>query len=154
MNSIKGSQLRKVVLVSKRNVNDTMMRERGHGSDSCRLLSTSLSGSRHKQTTVLAPKTTTGPETTSLVPERLNSIAYNQPNSSYRGKTRRETHLPLSREVTVTSGNANQEGIVGLEDVRSNGGDLSRRAWRMHFGQNFLRQGLSDSAIFVNVCIS
>jgi len=71
MNGIKGSQLRKVVLVSKRNVDDTMMRERRHGSDSCRLLSTSLTSSRHKQTTVLAPKTAASPKTTSLVPERL-----------------------------------------------------------------------------------
>lgn len=57
----------------------------------------------------------------------------------------RGTHLPLGREVTVTSGDTDQERVVGLEDVGGDDRDFSALGRRIHFGQNILRQCLSDS---------
>lgn len=71
MNVVEGSQLSKVVLVSEGDVDNTVVSERGHGSDGGGFLSSSLSSSGHEQTSVLAPESSGSPETTSLVPEGL-----------------------------------------------------------------------------------
>lgn len=76
--------------VTKRHVNHSVVSQGGHGSKGGRLLTTSGRGSGDEQTSELAVETTSLPLGTGSIPEGL----------------------PLSREVSVAGGDADQKGIV------------------------------------------
>lgn len=52
--------------------------------------------------------------------------------------------LPLGRVVAVPGGDAEEEGVVGLEDVGSDDWDVLVGARGVHLGQHFLGQGFFD----------
>jgi hypothetical protein len=79
-------------LVSKGDVDETVVGEGGEGGNRSGFLPTSNGSSGDEDTCVLAPEGTGLPLTAGLVPEGL----------------------PLGGEVTVTSGNAKEEAIVRL----------------------------------------
>lgn len=108
-------------LVAQRNVDQAMMGQSAHGSDSGRLLTTAEGASRDEETGVLAPETALGPDAAGLVPPSL----------------------PLGGEVTVAGRDAEEEGIV-LEQLlwlRNGVGGLGRS---VHQGENIVGQGLRD----------
>ncbi|KAI7165207.1 Minor allergen Cla h [Hortaea werneckii] len=111
-------------LVAQRHVDDAVVGEGGHGSNDGALLATTLGGGGDEHTGV--PWTTLGtvlPLATSLVPESL----------------------PLSREVTVTGRDTEEEGIVLLESGWVLEGRDAAVLWRgVHLGQDLLWERLRD----------
>lgn len=83
-------------LVAKRNIDDAVVSESAHGSNSSAFLSSSLSPGAHENSCILAPISATLPLLTSAVPESS----------------------PLGWEVAVTSRNPHEESIVLLKDGR------------------------------------
>ncbi|ANB15925.1 hypothetical protein AWJ20_3569 [Sugiyamaella lignohabitans] len=79
-----------VVLITKRNIDDTMMGQGGQRVEDSDLLTTTGGTGRNKYTGIFTPESTRSPQTTSSIPEGL----------------------PLSGEVTITSGDTKQESIV------------------------------------------
>lgn len=116
--------LTKGVLVAKGNIDEAVVGESRHSSNGSGLLATTLGASRDEEAGVLAPIGTSGPLLASLVPEGLE----------------------LGREVSVTSGDAEQEGIILLE-LRGVGHrlDISGLGGSVHLGEDFIGEGLSDS---------
>jgi hypothetical protein len=111
-------------LVTKGNVDDSVVSEGAHGSESSALLSTALGAGADEQASVLAPEATALPLLAGVVPEGP----------------------PLRGEVAVASGNAHKESIVLLEDRRV--GDLGDRGVlgrSVHLGQNLLGESLGDA---------
>lgn len=96
-----------------------MVSESAHGGDSSGFLATTEGTGRDEQTSILAPETTSGPDAASLVPEGL----------------------PLRREVTVTGGNAEEEGIVLEQGLGLNDG-VAGLARSVHLGQDILGESL------------
>jgi hypothetical protein len=70
-----------------------MVSKSGQGSNGSRLLSTSLCATRDEKSCVFTPESATAPLPSSSVPEGL----------------------PLRREVSVTSWNAEEEGVIFCE---------------------------------------
>lgn len=91
----KVGELSKGVLVTQRHVEETVVGQSRHGSKSSALLATSLSSGTDEQAGVLAPVGTSLPLTTGGVPEGL----------------------PLSREVSVTGWDTEEESIVLLKSL-------------------------------------
>lgn len=114
-------ELTKSVLVAQRDVDETVVSESAHGRESGRFLATSLGASRDEQTGVLAPVTTSGPDATGLVPEGL----------------------PLRGEVTVASGDTEEDAIVGEELVRGHNG-VGGLGGSVHLGQDIIGERLGD----------
>lgn len=86
-----------------------------------------MGGGRDEDAGVFAPVATGLPLLACLVPESF----------------------PLGREVTITGGDAEEEGVIGLEGVGSderNGGGL---AGCVHFGEDFAGEGFLDSGALV-----
>jgi len=107
--------------VTQRNIDDSVVCEGGHGCYSCGFLSSSGSASGDEYSSILPVQTARGPELASGVPEGL----------------------PLCWEVTVTSGNTEQECIEGGEFLR--GDDFVVGLGRgVHLGEDLCRKGLSD----------
>lgn len=119
-------QLTEGGLVAQGNVDQAMVSKSAHGSESSGLLATTLGTGRDKQTGVLAPVATSGPDTTGLVPESL----------------------PLGGEVTVAGGDTEEESIVFGEVFRvsqhGDGGGLGRG---VHLGQDLVGEGLGDPIV-------
>lgn len=111
-------------LVAKRDVDDAVVGEGAHGSESSALLSTTLGAGRDEQASVLAPEAAGLPLTAGPVPEGP----------------------PLGGEVAVAGGDAHQEGIVlcedgGVGDLRD-GGVLGGS---VHLGEDLIGEGLGDA---------
>lgn len=121
MDLVEVGQLGEDGLVAERNVDETVVGESAHGSKAGRLLATTLSAGGNEETGVLAPVTTGGPDTTSAVPEGL----------------------PLGGEVTVASGDTEQDGVVLKESVGFGNG-VAGLGGSVHLGQNIVGEGLSD----------
>lgn len=99
-----------------------MVRKCGHGRDDGALLSTTLGTGGDEDADVLAPVTAGRPLLAGGVPEGL----------------------PLSGEVSVTSWDTEEEGIVLLEGVGVDDGDLGG-LWRsVHLGKDILWESLGD----------
>ena len=121
MNLVEVAELSENGLVAKGNVDETVVSESAHGGESSRLLATTLGAGGNEETGVLPPEAARGPDATSLVPEGL----------------------PLGREVTVTGGDTEQNGIVGKEvSGLSNG--VAGLGRSVHLAQDFLAEGLCD----------
>lgn len=121
VNLVQVAELGEYGLVAQRNVDEAVVSESAHRGKGSRLLTTTLSTGRHEETGVLAPEATSGPNATGLVPEGL----------------------PLSREVTVTGRDTEQNSVEG-EEVRGLNNGIASLGRSMHLGQNFLVEGLSD----------
>lgn len=110
-------------LVTERNVDDTVVRKSAHSGQGSALLATTLGGSGDEQTGVLTPVGTGLPLAAGLVPEGL----------------------PLGREVAVTGGDTEEEGVVLLEGLGVlEGGDLGRLWWGVHLLKHLLGEGLGN----------
>jgi hypothetical protein len=59
--------------------------------------------------------------------------------------------LPLCWEITVTSGDTEQEGVVLLESSRVLQDFIIRFWWSMHLAENFFRKCLRDSLMRVSI---
>ena len=90
------------------------MGEGAHGSEGCGLLTTACGCSADEEASVFTPEATGLPEMTSLVPKCL----------------------PLGGEVAVPGWDAKEEGVVGLEDVGGDGGEI-RFGRGVHLAQDF-----------------
>lgn len=121
MNLTQVGQLAENRLVAERDVDQAVVSKGAHGSKGSRLLATAQGGGRDEETGILAPVATGGPDAAGLVPESL----------------------PLGGEVTVASGDTDEDGIVFEENlgfgnrVRGFGGSV-------HFGQDLVGEGLGD----------
>lgn len=114
-------ELSKGGLVAQRDVEEAVVGESAHGSNGGRLLATTEGTSGDEQTGVLAPEATGGPDTAGAVPEGL----------------------PLSREVTVTGGDTEEDGIV-VKEVFGGGNGVGGLRGSVHLSENFLGKGLGD----------
>lgn len=108
-------------LVAQRDVEETVVSKGAHGTESSRLLATTESASGDEQTGVLAPEATSGPDATGTVPEGL----------------------PLSGEVTVASGNTEEDGIEG-EELLGSSNRVGGLGGSVHLSKNVIGEGLSD----------
>ena len=104
-----------------------------------------MTSSRYEDSCELSVQTAGSPEATSGVPKGLyiKTCALNHIHS---GQKKKGTHLPLCREVTVTSGDTKKERIesgefLGVDDFV----DGFRRC--VHLREDFLREGLGDSVV-------
>lgn len=122
MNLVEVGQLGEDGLVAERNVDETVVGEGAHGSKAGGLLTTTLGTGGNEETSVLAPVATGGPDTTSAVPEGL----------------------PLSGEVTVASGDTEENGVVLKEGVGLSNG-VAGLGGSVHLSQNIVGEGLGDS---------
>lgn len=121
VNLVQVAQLGEDGLVAEGNVDEAVVSEGAHRGKSSGLLTTTLGTGGDEETGVLAPEATSGPDATGLVPEGL----------------------PLSREVTVTGRDTEQNSVEGEEIGRLNNG-VAGLGRSVHLGQNFLVEGLSD----------
>ena len=125
-------ELREGILVAERNVDDAVMSEGAEGGDDSALLATTLGTAGHEDANVLAVEGATSPLAAGAVPEGL----------------------PLAREVTETCGDADQDGVVGLELL---GVAEDRHALRLSRGvqlsEDLLWEGLGDSVMRVEVSL-
>lgn len=109
------------VLVSERNIDDSVVGEGRDRVESSDFLPTTLSTGRNEDTGIFSREITRSPETTGRVDERF----------------------PLGREVSVTSGDTKEKSIVRFQDF---GGDDRIGGLRssIHLLENFIRKSLSD----------
>ena len=116
-------QVGECVLVSKGNVDETVVSEGAHGGNAGGLLATALGAGADEQTGVLAPESARGPLAASAV----------------------EESLPLGGEVAVACRDTEEDGVVLLErgGVAEEGhvGGLGRR---VHLGEDLLGESLGD----------
>lgn len=115
-------ELGKGSLVAQRDVDQAVVSESAHGSESSRLLTTTKGTGRDEQTGVLAPVATSNPDTAGAVPEGF----------------------PLGGEVTVASGDTEEEGVVA-EQLVGGGNGVGGLGGSVHLGQNLFGEGLLDS---------
>jgi hypothetical protein len=116
------SQQRERGLISQGDVDNAVMGHGAHGGDGSALLSATQGAGGDEEASVLAPVLAPLPLPACLVPEGL----------------------PLGGEVTVTGGDAEEEGVVCLEVVGLNGRVVGFGGG-VHFGENLLGEGLCDS---------
>ena len=112
---------RKGGLVTQRDVKETVVSKGTHGTEAGRLLATTKGTGRDEQTGVLAQEATRCPDATGAVPEGL----------------------PLRGEVTVPSGDTEENGIVRQELVGSRDG-VGGLGGSMHLSENIFWEGLLD----------
>lgn len=108
-------QLTEGGLVTQRDVEETVVSEGAHGSNGSGLLTTTEGTGGDEKTGILAPVTTSGPDTTGLVPEGL----------------------PLGREVTIASRDTEQNGIVLQQSVGLSNG-VAGLGGSVHLGQDLI----------------
>lgn len=108
-------------LVAKRDVDHAMVSKSAHSRQRSGLLATTHGPARDEQASILAPKATSSPDSAGLVPESL----------------------PLGREVTVTSGDTEEDGIV-LEEVLGLGNGVRGLGRGVHLAQDFIRKSLGN----------
>lgn len=123
------SQQPKRRLVAQWHVDEAMVRQRRHHGDGSALLAASHTGTRDKQTDILAPEGAGLPLSARAVPEGL----------------------PLGWHVAEASRYAEEEGVVGVQ-VFGTGECADGRVFgrRVHLGQDSLGEGLCDSAVDVS----
>ena len=128
--------------IAEGNEYDAVVGQSRESGDHGRLLSTTETGSGDEDTAILAVKFAPLPEPTSSIPEGLRE-GTSLVNRRLHLFLDRNTHLPLSREVTVTSGDTEEDGIELGKFVGAKDGIVGLRG-RIHLGQHFLREGLGD----------
>lgn len=146
MNLGQVAELGKRAAVSQRDEDDTVVRERGDRVADGRFLSTARRTRGDEHARKLARQGAFGPEFTRGVPKGLFEGGGDQISGHDTTAKPRidETHLPLSREVTVTSGDTKEVSV----EIRQLGDRNDRVVWfgrGVHFGEDFRREGLLDS---------
>lgn len=121
MDLVEVGELTECVLVTQRNVDEAVVGESAHASNSSGLLATSEGTGGDEQTGVLASVATSGPDGTGGIPEGL----------------------PLSGEVSVTSGNTEKDGVV-LQEVVGLSNGVAGLGRGVHLDQNLLRKSLAN----------
>lgn len=121
MDLLEVRELTKGGLVAQRNVEETVVSKSTHSTEAGRLLATTKSAGRDKQTSILAPVATRTPNATGTVPEGL----------------------PLRGEVTVASGNTKENGIELQELLGSHNG-VGGFGRSVHLSENVIGEGLGD----------
>ena len=116
--------------VAERDIDDAVVGEGAHGGDGGGFLTAAHGAGADEQAGVFAPEAAALPEAAGRVPECL----------------------PLGGEVAVAGGDAEEEGVVGLEDGRGDGGVVGL-GWSVHLGQDFLREGLANSGWLPSVML-
>ena len=124
MDLVQVGELTEGGLVSQRDIEEAVMSESAHGSDTGRLLTTALGTSGDEKTGIFAPVATGAPDSASLVPESL----------------------PLGREVTITSGDTEEDGIV-LKELVGFGNGVGGLGRSVHLGQNLIGESLGNSIL-------
>jgi len=109
------------VLVSERNKDETVVSEGAHGGDGSRLLASSHGSSGDEHTDVLARESTLAPESAGGVDERLE----------------------LSREVSVTGGDAEEDTIVVAKGVGGSDGIVPLGSG-VHLGEDLVGESLGN----------
>lgn len=122
MDLVEVGEEREGSLVAKGHVDETVVGEGAHRGESGRFLSTSKGTSGDEETSVAAVEATGGPDTASTVPEGL----------------------PLSREVTVTGGDTEEDGIVVKELLGLLQDGDGRLLGSVHLVEDLLGEGLRD----------
>jgi hypothetical protein len=122
MNLLHTIQLDVRALIPQRYVDDTVVNKGAHGTLDRLFLTTSLSCHRDENPGVFAGESTGSPESTCRVPKGL----------------------PLSGEASVSSGDAEEESVVGGEDLRRDYW-VFRFCRSVHLPQHLLREGFWNS---------
>lgn len=117
-------------LVTQRNVNEAVVSESAHGGNDSGLLATTGGTGGNEDTGILAPVAAGGPDGAGLVPEGL----------------------PLSREITVTGRDTEQDGIV-LQEVGRLSNGVAGLGRGVHLGQDLLRESLSNPRLVVSIAV-
>lgn len=121
MHLVKVGELSKDSLVSEGYIDEAVVGQSAHGGQCSRLLATSLRSCRNEESGMLSPIATGGPDATGLVPEGL----------------------PLGREVTVTGGDTEQDGIVGEKVSRLSHG-VAGLGGSVHLAKDLFAEGLGN----------
>lgn len=137
--------------VAEGDVDDAVVGESGHGGDGGGFLAAAHGGGGDEETGHLAPEAAAGPEAAGLVPESLDigvsfwffslftTCIEIKKLDGEKGETMLTSYLPLGREVAVTSGNADEEGIVLLQCGRIfEDGDVGSLGGSAHLGEHFI----------------
>ena len=103
-----------------------------------------MTASGDEDTSMLAPEPALLPQPASSIPERLRDACIF--NDGFTPHLDRITHLPLSREVTVTSGDTQDEGVE-IGKVAGGKDGIIGLGGRIHLGQDFLREGLLNPGL-------
>lgn len=109
------------MLVSERNIDDSVMSESRERVESSDFLPTTLPSGGNENTGVFSRERTGSPKTTGGVDERF----------------------PLGREVSETGGDTEEESIIRFQDVGSDDGIGGLRS-SMHLVENLFRKSLSN----------
>lgn len=112
-------------LVSKWDVDDTVMSKCAQSIDNSGFLSSSWSRGRDKDAGILTP-----------VASRLPLLAGRIPEC-----------LPLRREISVAGGNTEQEAVVSLESIGGSERDIGVLGGGAHLGKHFLRECFTNSGL-------
>lgn len=136
-------QLSKGRGIAKGNIDEAVVGEGGEGGNNGSLLATTGTGSGDENTSWLAVQLACVPELAGAVPEGLQTDGHFSPHPNMNQKRRIYAYLPLTWEVTETSGDADKEAIVVSELL---GGDdlVGWLGGCMQLGQNVRRESLGD----------
>lgn len=121
MDLVKVGELGENILVTKRNIDDTVVGQCGERVEDSNFLATTGGTSCNVDTGKLAVESTLSPKATGGVPERL----------------------PLGREVTVTGGDTKDVGIVLLKSLWG-GNRVARLGGSVDQGEKLGRESLGD----------
>lgn len=128
--------------IAEWNEYDAVVGQSRESGDHSGLLSTTETGRGDEDTAILAVKLALLPQLAGSIPEGLQ-----EGTSLFNRRLHlcldRNTHLPLSWEVTVTSGDTEEDGIEIAKVVGVKDGMVGLRG-RIHLGQNLLREGLRN----------
>lgn len=109
------------MLVSERNIDDSVVSESRERVESSDLLPTTLPTGRDEETGVFAGESTGSPKTTSGIDERF----------------------PLGGEISVTGGDTEEEGIIRFQDVGSDDWVAGLRS-SVHLSEDLFGKGFGD----------
>lgn len=124
MHFVQVCELREDGLVAKRDVDHAVMGKCAHGGNAGRFLAASEGSGGDEEAGVFTPEAALLPLTTGAV----------------------EEGLPLSGEIAVASGNAEEDTVILLNLLGSDDRDVRVLWWSIHLVENLLGQGLLNSA--------
>lgn len=131
--------------VAEGHVDDAVVGEGRHGSDGSGLLTAAHGSGRDEEAGHLAPEATGGPLLAGLVPEGLYHVLSVFILLYEIRSAVDSTHLPLSGEVAVSGGDAQEESIVRLEGRGVfKDRDIGGLGRSVHLAQNLLGEGLRE----------
>lgn len=112
-------------LISKWDVDDTVMSQCAQSIDNSGFLSSSWGRGRDKDAGIFTPVASALPLLAGRIPECL----------------------PLRREISVAGGNTEQEAVVRLEGIGGGERDIGVLGGGVHLGKHFLRKCFTNSGL-------